>query len=186
MNEAWYEGRKKSNQDLEQKFEGQQARIDWMNASRKQAEVMASADHSKIEQMDKVCQETVNTVNINSSMMRKVIKQMQKPREISGSELLQAIEQETGSTVNQLIAKRVVQYIDDSVNQIESDKSDIKHDHSVIIRLYNQLEDDFEQFTKSLLIILAGFVLIAVVPWGPLKVVLGIVTLIGGFIYGKN
>ncbi len=187
MIRTYSEGYKESNKDLKQMVEGQQARINWMNASSKQTEVMASADHSKIEQIDKACQDTVNVVNNNSLMMKKVIKQMREPREIDGSELLQAIEQEAGSTMSKLIQRQVVQYINSSVDEIQNEKQAIKKERLAIARLCNNLVDGFKQFVIIMLIILTGFSLVTIVPWWPLKVVLGMATLIGGVIYyGKN
>ena len=179
IKDAWNDGRTKSYADLEQKFEGQQARIDRMNVSKAQAEVMASADHSKIEQLNQVVNKLVVVINQNSNLLRQLINEVQQPVDIDGHDLLRVMREEANSTTNQLLSKEVVTYINQVKNSIKEDKQEVTESHKV-------MKDALTKFSNSALVILAGIVLASVMPWWPVKIVVSVGSIIGGIIYGKD
>ncbi len=179
IKDAWQNGRTKSFEDLEQKFEGQQARIDRMNASKVQSEVMASADHSKVEQLNQVVNKLVMVINHNSNLLRQLISAVQQPINIDGHDLLRVMREEANSTTNQLLSKEVITYINQVKDSIEADKKEVTQSHQVI-------KNVLTKFTNGSLVVLAGIVLASVMPWWPVKVIVGIGSIIGGFIYGKD
>ena len=164
---------------MEQKFEGQQARIDRMNVSKAQAEVMASADHSKIEQLNQVVNKLVVVINNNSNLLRQLISVAQQPIDIDGSDLLRVMREEANSTTNQLLSKEVVTYINQVKNSIKEDKQEVTKSHRV-------MKEVLTKFSNSALVILAGIVLAGVMPWWPVKIIVGIGSIIGGIIYDKD
>ena len=179
IKDAWHNGRTKSYEDLEQKFEGQQSRIDRMNASKAQAEVMASADHSKVEQLNQVVNKLVLVINNNSKLLRQLINEVQQPIEVDGHDLLRVMREEANSTTNQLLSREVVSYINQVKDSIAEDKKEVVQSHKVMEKLLNS-------FSNGSLILLGGVVLASVMPWWPVKVIIGIGSIIGGFIYGKD
>ncbi|MBU3830359.1 MAG: hypothetical protein H9843_05655 [Candidatus Limosilactobacillus merdavium] len=179
IKDAWSDGRTKSYADLEQKFEGQQARIDRMNVSKARAEVMASADHSKIEQLDQVVNKLVIVINHNSNLLRQLINKVQQPVDIDGHDLLRVMREEANSTTSQLLSKEVVTYINRIKDSIEMDKQEVTKSHKV-------MENVLTKFSNSSLVILAGILLSGVMPWWPVKIIVGIGAIIGGIIYGKD
>lgn len=179
IEDAWKDGRTKAYEDLEQKFEGQQSRIDRMNASKAQAEVMASADHSKVEQLNQVVDKLVLVINHNSKLLRQLIDAIQQPIDVDGHDLLRVMREEANSTTNQLLSREVVAYINQVKGSIEEDKKEVVQSHKVMEKLLNS-------FSNGALILLGGVVLASVVPWWPVKVIFGIGSIIGGFIYGKD
>jgi uncharacterized coiled-coil protein SlyX len=179
IKDAWNDGRTKSYADLEQKFEGQQARIDRMNISKAQAEVMASADHSKIEQLNQVVNKLVVVINHNSNLLRQLINEVQQPVDIDGQDLLRVMREEANSTTSQLLSREVVTYINQVKNSIKEDKREVTESHKV-------MKDALTKFSNSALVILAGIVLAGVMPWWPVKIIVGVGSIIGGIIYGKD
>ena len=179
IKDAWQDGRTKSYNDLEQKFKGQQARIDRMNVSRAQAEVMASADHSKVEQLNQVVNKLVVVINHNSNLLRQLISAVQQPIDIDGHDLLRVMREEANSTTNQLLSKEVVTYINQVKESIAQDKQQVTQSHQV-------MEHTLTKFANGALIVLAGVVLASVMPWWPVKVIVGIGSIIGGIVYGKD
>lgn len=179
IKDAWKDGRTKSYDDLEQKFKGQQARIDRMNISKAQAEVMASADHSKIEQLNQVVNKLVVVINHNSNLLRQLINEVQQPVDIDGQDLLRVMREEANSTTSQLLSREVVTYINQVKNSIKEDKREVTESHKV-------MKDALTKFSNSALVILAGIVLAGVMPWWPVKIIVGVGSIIGGIIYGKD
>lgn len=179
IKDAWHNGRTKSYDDLEQKFKGQQARIDRMNISKAQAEVMASADHSKIEQLNQVVNKLVVVINHNSNLLRQLINEVQQPVDIDGQDLLRVMREEANSTTSQLLSREVVTYINQVKNSIKEDKREVTESHKV-------MKDALTKFSNSALVILAGIVLAGVMPWWPVKIIVGVGSIIGGIIYGKD
>ena len=179
IKDAWHNGRTKSYEDLEQKFEGQQSRIDRMNASKAQAEVMASADHSKVEQLNQVVNNLVKVINHNSVLLQQLINAVQKPIDVDGHDLLRVMREESNTTANQLLSKEVITYINCVKKSIVTDKKEVIQSHQV-------MEDTLAKFAKGALIVLAGIVLATVMPWWPGKVLVGVVAIVGGYIYGRD
>lgn len=179
IKDAWQDGRSKSYDDLEQKFKGQQARIDRMNTSRAQAEVMASADHSKVEQLNQVVNNLVAVINHNSNLLQQLISTVQQPIDIDGHDLLRVMREEANSTTNQLLSKEVVTYINQVKESIAQDKQQVTQSHRVMERILTK-------FANGALIVLAGVVLASVMPWWPVKIIVGIGSIIGGIVYGKD
>lgn len=179
IKDAWHDGRTKSYEDLEQKFEGQQSRIDRMNASKAQAEVMASADHSKIEQLNQVVNKLVVVINNNSNLLRQLITEVQQPIDIDGHDLLRVMNEEANSTTSKLLSKEVITYINRVKDSIEEDEREVTKSHRL-------MKDILTRFSNSALVILAGIVLAGVMPWWPVKIIVGIGSIIGGIIYGKD
>lgn len=179
IKDAWHDGRTKSYEDLEQKFEGQQSRIDRMNASKAQAEVMATADHSKVEQLNQVVNNLVKVLNHNSILLQQLISVVQKPIDIDGHDLLRVMHEEANTTTSQLLSREVVAYINRVKESIAADKKDVIQSHQA-------MENELTKFANGALIVLAGIVLAAVMPWWPVKVIVGIVSIVGGYIYGRN
>lgn len=179
IKDAWHNGRTKSYDDLEQKFKGQQARIDRMNISKAQAEVMASADHSKIEQLNQVVNKLVVVINHNSNLLRQLINEVQQPVDIDGQDLLRVMREEANSTTSQLLSREVVTYINQVKNSIKEDKREVTESHKV-------MKDALTKFSNSALVILAGIVLAGVMPWWPVKIIVGVGSIVGGIIYGKD
>lgn len=179
IKDAWKDGRTKSYDDLEQKFKGQQARIDRMNISKAQAEVMASADHSKIEQLNQVVNKLVVVINHNSNLLRQLINEVQQPVDIDGQDLLRVMREEANSTTSQLLSREVVTYINQVKNSIKEDKREVTESHKV-------MKDALTKFSNSALVILAGIVLAGVMPWWPVKIIVGVGSIVGGIIYGKD
>lgn len=179
IKDAWHDGRTKSYEDLEQKFEGQQSRIDRMNASKAQAEVMASADHSKIEQLNQVVNKLVVVINNNSNLLRQLITEVQQPIDIDGHDLLRVMNEEANSTTSKLLSKEVITYINRVKDSIEEDEREVTKSHRL-------MKDILTRFSNSALVVLAGIVLAGVMPWWPVKIIVGIGSIIGGIIYGKD
>lgn len=180
IKDAWQDGRSKSYDDLEQKFKGQQARIDRMNVSRAQAEVMASADHSKVEQLNQVVNNLVAVINHNSNLLRQLISAVQQPVDVDGHDLLRVMREEANTTTNRLLSKEVVTYINRVKESIAEDKKEVVQSHNLMEKLLNS-------FSNGALILLGGVVLASIMPWWPVKVVVGIGSIIiGGLIYGKD
>ena len=48
------------------------------------------------------------------------------------------------------------------------------------------MEHTLTKFANGALIVLAGVVLASVMPWWPVKVIVGIGSIIGGIVYGKD
>ncbi|MEK1378055.1 hypothetical protein HCZ77_08820 [Limosilactobacillus fermentum] len=186
IKDAWHNGRTKSYEDLEQKFEGQQSRIDRMNTNRAQAEVMASADHSKVEQLNQVVNKLVAVLNHNSNLLGQLIREEQKPIDIDGRDLARVLREETNSSASQLIAKQVIAYINQSKTEIANDRNEINHLKNDVKQSNDNMTDTLKQFANGILISLTGVVLAVVVPWWPLKVILGLGAFVGGYIYGQN
>ena len=150
-----------------------------MNVSKAQAEVMASADHSKIEQLNQVVNKLVVVINQNSNLLRQLINEVQQPVDIDGHDLLRVMREEANSTTNQLLSKEVVTYINQVKNSIKEDKQEVTESHKV-------MKDALTKFSNSALVILAGIVLASVMPWWPVKIVVSVGSIIGGIIYGKD
>ena len=178
IKDAWQNGRTKSYEDLEQKFEGQQARIDRMNTSKVQSEVMASADHSKVEQLNQVVNKLVTVINHNSNLLQQLINAVQQPINIDGHDLLRVMREEANSTTNQLLSKEVITYINQVKDSIAEDKQEVVQSHQV-------MKNVLTKFANGSLVVLAGVVLASVMPWWPVKLIVGIGSIIGGFIYGR-
>lgn len=150
-----------------------------MNVSRAQAEVMASADHSKVEQLNQVVNKLVVVINHNSNLLRQLISAVQQPIDIDGHDLLRVMREEANSTTNQLLSKEVVTYINQVKESIAQDKQQVTQSHQV-------MEHTLTKFANGALIVLAGVVLASVMPWWPVKVIVGIGSIIGGIVYGKD
>lgn len=179
IKDAWQNGRTKSYEDLEQKFKGQQARIDRMNVSKVQSEVMASADHSKVEQLNQVVNNLVAVINHNSNLLRQLISSVQQPINVDGHDLLRVMREEANSTTNQLLSREVVTYINQVKNSITEDKDEVVKSHQMMKNLLTK-------FASSALVILSGVLLAVVMPWWPVKVVIGVGAIVGGIIYGRD
>ncbi len=179
IKDAWQNGRTKSYEDLEQKFKGQQARIDRMNVSKVQSEVMASADHSKVEQLNQVVNNLVAVINHNSNLLRQLISSVQQPINVDGHDLLRVMREEANSTTNQLLSREVVTYINQVKNSITEDKDEVVKSHQMMKNLLTK-------FASSALVILSGVLLAGVMPWWPVKVVIGVGAIVGGIIYDKD
>lgn len=179
IKDAWQNGRTKSYEDLEQKFKGQQARIDRMNISKVQSEVMASADHSKIEQLNQIVNNLVAVINHNSNLLRQLISSVQQPINVDGHDLLRVMREEANSTTNQLLSREVITYVNQVKNSITEDKGEVVKSHQM-------MKDLLTKFASSALVILSGVLLASVMPWWPVKVVIGVKAIVGGIIYGRD
>lgn len=179
IKDAWQNGRTKSYEDLEQKFKGQQARIDRMNISKVQSEVMASADHSKIEQLNQIVNNLVAVINHNSNLLRQLISSVQQPINVDGHDLLRVMREEANSTTNQLLSREVITYVNQVKNSITEDKGEVVKSHQM-------MKDLLTKFASSALVILSGVLLASVMPWWPVKVVIGVGAIVGGIIYGRD
>ena len=87
--------------------------------------------------------------------------------------------EEANSTTNQLLSKEVVTYINQVKESIAQDKQQVTQSHQV-------MEHTLTKFANGALIVLAGVVLASVMPWWPVKVIVGIGSIIGGIVYGKD
>lgn len=157
-----------------------------MNVSKVQAEVMASADHSKVEQLNQVVNKLVSVVNNNSYYLRELISAVQQPVNIDGHDLLRVMREESNTTTNRLISKEVIKYINQVKGSITADKNMISKDKDEVKHSHNTMKNILNKFAHGSLVVLAGVVLASVMPWWPLKVIIGIVSIVGGYIYGMD
>lgn len=169
-------GREQSNQDLNQKMEGLQSRIDRMNASKAEADRMNSADHSKIQQLDELFKQSIEVVNYNSRVLQSALHQMQQPLEFDGRDVLKAFEQAAGTSAQQLITQKTAETILNVKTQAEQDKQDI-------LKVQKRLTRSMNLLRGWLTIALPASVLALIVPWLWLKLVILVLGLIGGLFY---
>lgn len=178
LKDAWENGRAKSYKDLEQRYVGVQARIDSINTTRAQAERQFSADHSKVKQLEEAFNEAVNVINYNNKLMQTLIIQMSKPIKIDGKEVLHAIEDSADMAVNKLIDKKTAEIILEAKQNIENDKN-------MVLTAQKEIVSRVNSFEKWLFVALLGAVLAFIVPWTPIKLIIGVMGIVGGIIYDK-
>lgn len=178
LEDAWRHGREESYKDLEQKYEGLQSRIDRMNASTVESERQASADHSKVKQLSQAFDQTVNGINENSRLLRRLIHQLEKPVEISGKEVLSAFEEEAGTTVQKLVTK-------ETAKMILAAKNEVSHSKSAVLLAQRDLSEQLYAAGDFLVVVLLSVVVAMVIPWWPGKLFVGISGIVGGLLYDK-
>ena len=169
-------GREQSNQDLSQKMEGLQSRIDRMNVSKAEADRMNSADHSKIQQLDELFKQSIRIVNDNSRILQSALRQMQQPLVFDGRDVLKAFEESAGTSAQQLVTKKTAETILNVKIQAEQDKQDV-------IKAQQQLTHSMNLLRGWLTIALPATVLSLIVPWWWLKLTILALGLIGGLFY---
>jgi uncharacterized FlaG/YvyC family protein len=178
LTDAWEDGRANSYKDLEQSYVGIQARIDSINATRAQAERQSSADHSKIKQLEEAFNEAVNVINYNNKLMQALIVKMSQPIKIDGKEVLHSIEDSAGMSVNKLINKKTGEIILDAKQSTENNKN-------MVLTAQKEIVSRINSFEKWLFVALLGTVVAFIVPWTPVKLIVGVLGMTGGIIYDK-
>ncbi|PIO83704.1 hypothetical protein BSQ39_09060 [Loigolactobacillus backii] len=175
---AWDHGRENSYQDVKQQYEGVQARLDQVNATRAQTDRQISADHSKVQQLNQIWHETAGFINDNDKTMRNLISQLESPIEIDGSDVLRAVEDSAGMTVNKVITKKTAEIILSAQQTVNRDKNTVFEAQKTVVKRINS-------FQNWLLLVLGAAMLAMIVPWVPLKLVIGMLGVIGGYLYDK-
>lgn len=178
LKDAHQNGKDESYSDLNQKLEGLQGRVDRVNVSNTQAERLASADHSKIRQLDQVSRQSIEVVNDNSRTEEQLISQLKEPLEFSGAELLKALEESAGTTVNKLISKRTIQSLLKIQKKIEFDKNEVKESEK-------EMKAQIQEFKNWILAVFVTGTVMFITPLVWMKVLVFILGIVGGIIYDK-
>ena len=176
LEEARINGKKESNVDLKQRMEGLQSRVDVMNVSKTEAERQASADHSKIKQLDQISRDSIQVVNENSKTEKRLIEQLKEPLDFDGKELLKVLEDSADTTVQKLISKKTVEVLLRTRQEIEYDKNQV-------LKAQQDMDKRIDSFQNWLFVWLLAIVLILVSPWIWVKLVIGGIAMIGGYVY---
>lgn len=162
--------------ELKDRLNGQQSRIDSVLQTQVQSTQQASADHSLLEQLFKNHKDLVQVININSSTERSLIKQLGDVH-INGRSLLRAIEESCNTTINHrinsVITEETVNYINRIEDEIDGKEIEIKRSNEKMI-------STVEEFQKHILIFFVIVVLIVSLPWWWVKLLLGILGIVGG------
>jgi acetylornithine deacetylase/succinyl-diaminopimelate desuccinylase-like protein len=162
--------------ELKDRLNGQQSRIDSVLQTQVQSTQQASADHSLLEQLFKNHKDLVQVINTNSSTERNLINQLGNVH-INGGSLLHAIEEECNATINhrinKVITKKTIQYIDRVENEIDEKRIEVKKSNEKMI-------STVEEFQKHILFFFVIVVLIVSLSWWWMKLLLGILGIVGG------
>lgn len=185
LKDVWEHGREDSYKDLQQQFLGQQARIDHMNMNTVQTERQASADHSMIQQLRQAYSLTINSVEKNTQLMNRLIRQLQLPIDVSGKDVLKILKAESGTTIHQLVTEAAVKKIQLSQDNVNYVASTVQNNENIVLRAQQGMNDDLKSFRIFLLWILSGTILAMVSPWMWLKLVFGAAGIIGGVLYDR-
>ncbi|MHA8263772.1 hypothetical protein ACYATO_08805 [Lactobacillaceae bacterium Melli_B3] len=175
-----------SNQDLEQQLTGLQSRVDIINASKTEADRIITADHSKIEQLSQVSDHIIDVVNSNSEIESQLIEQLKRPIKINGREVVAALEEEANTTMHQLITRKVAQSILDAQTQVADDRAAVAAAKQTVATSVSNLKSDIITAREHMFLMVSGLVVTAIVPGIILKIIMSIITIIGGFYYGKT
>ncbi len=163
---------------LSQWAHSQQSRIDYVNKSQVEAQIQNSADHAAVVQLMKLSNLVVQTVSGHAATIKDLIQQLRDVH-IDGSNLLDAIEEAAGTTVNQLITAESVKQINSTLHQINVEKTEIVAASQALTKRINRFE-------RVLIITAAVLGVVSFTPWVWGKLVVVGIGLIGGVLYEKN
>lgn len=178
LQEAYSAGYQQHDTDLDQRVTGLQNRMNSLAANSSQATRQASADHSKLEQLNQVWQEMFYAFSDNTKLLDDVLHQMQMPIEISAKEAVRAIQTTSGKSVRKMISAEVVQWLRGTRQAVADDADTIKD-------AKEELSSELRFAGKWLEVVLGGVVLAMIVPSVTLKVLFGALGIIGGWAYAK-
>ncbi|WP_334330538.1 hypothetical protein [Companilactobacillus sp. HBUAS59699] len=182
LTKALENGDEKLFNELRNKIEGQQGRLNALSTTQTQATQMATADHSLLEQLFNNNNRLCKIINYNSRKEKELIDQLQDVH-INGYELLKALENECGTTVDQMIKKiineKTIQSINDVLNDIDKEKIEIQKSTNAL----SSKISDFQSFFKFGFV---GLIFVSAIPLWWFKILFGIVLLIGGYYFDKK
>lgn len=182
LKDAYSAGYENHDQDFEQWRTGLQARLDDLLKNVSAKERQASADHSQLVQLREMFTKLVVSMNNNSNYLRELISLERQPLQLSGKDAVAAINEAAKKSIPELVSEDVTKIIQSAQYDVARDKQDVAD-------MMSKTKQEVQQFTQTIFDTLAfpllGGVIAMIVPWTWLKLLVGVVGLVGGMINGR-